>query len=132
MPIYHYLCKSCNHDFEISHGIKQKPLRKCPACGRLKLERVLYACYGRVARSADQMGNVGDLAKFNTDKLTKGEKESKDHEYAEGSKLAKYKLKKQTLDRPWYHSSNDQKDISQKLARATPKQKQKYTKDGTI
>ena len=78
------------------------------------------------------MSNLHDLAKFNTDKLSKGEKEAKDHEYAEGSKLAKDKLNKQKLTKPWYHKDSDPKDLSQKLAKATQKQKQKYIKDGDI
>lgn len=98
----------------------------------MKLARVLYPAYGRVARSADQMSTVGDLAKFNTDKLTKGEKEKKDHEYAEGSKLAKDKLKKQSMEKPWYHGSNEPKDLNQRLAKATDKQKQNYISKGEI
>jgi hypothetical protein len=99
----------------------------------LKLDRIIQVpMLSKVSRSADQMSNLHDLAKFNTDKLTKGEKEAKDHEYAEGSTLAKDKLKKQKMDKPWYHNSSDPQDLSQKLAKATPKQKQKYIKDGTI
>lgn len=97
----------------------------------MKLERVLYACHGRVARSANDMKTLGDLAKYNTDKLSKGEKEAKDYEYAESSKLAKDKLRKQTMERPFYHNGESKKVI-QKLAKATPKQKKKYLEDGTI
>jgi len=78
------------------------------------------------------MKTVSDLAKLNTDKLTKGEKEAKDHEYAEGSKLAKYNLEKQKAGKPWYHGDNEPKDLTQRLAKATSKQKNNYIKDGKI
>lgn len=78
------------------------------------------------------MSNVGDLAKLNTDRLTKGEKEAKDHEYIESSKLAKQNIAKQSMEKPWYHNSNEPKDLTRKLAKATVKQKQKYIKDGQI
>lgn len=134
MPIYHYKCSKieCSHEFEISHSIKKKALRKCPVCAKLSLERILYPAYGRVSRRADQMGTVGDLAKFNTDKLTKGEKEAKDHDYESSSRLAKEKLKKQTAEKPWYHSSYEPKDLTTRLGKATDKQKKDYLNKGII
>jgi len=37
MPIYEYVCKSCNAKVEMMQSIKEKPKRKCPKCGALKL-----------------------------------------------------------------------------------------------
>lgn len=98
----------------------------------MSLERVLYPAYGRVARRADQMSSVGDLAKFNTDKLTKTEKEAKDYEYTEGSRLAKAKLEKQKMARPSHHQCWEPKDLNRRLNKATDAQKKKYLKDGEI
>ena len=39
MPTYDYHCSACGHDVEIFHSMKDKPKRKCPSCGKLKLER---------------------------------------------------------------------------------------------
>jgi len=33
MPIYEYICKSCENLFEIQHGINEGAKRKCPECG---------------------------------------------------------------------------------------------------
>ena len=41
MPTYEYLCESCGHKFEDFQSIKARPLRKCPACGKLKLKRLI-------------------------------------------------------------------------------------------
>jgi len=41
MPTYDYVCEACQHEFEHFQSIKDDPLRKCPACGRLKLRRLI-------------------------------------------------------------------------------------------
>jgi putative FmdB family regulatory protein len=41
MPTYDYVCKACDHKFEESQSIKANPLKKCPACGKLKLNRLI-------------------------------------------------------------------------------------------
>jgi putative FmdB family regulatory protein len=39
MPTYDYICGACSHHAEIFHSMADKPREKCPACGKLKLER---------------------------------------------------------------------------------------------
>jgi putative FmdB family regulatory protein len=41
MPTYDYVCDACDHRFELFQSITAKPSRKCPACGRLKLRRLI-------------------------------------------------------------------------------------------
>jgi putative FmdB family regulatory protein len=41
MPTYDYVCTACDHKFEESQSIKANPLKKCPACGKLKLNRLI-------------------------------------------------------------------------------------------
>ena len=41
MPTYDYKCKQCDHQFELFHGMAEPARRKCPACGRLSLVRLL-------------------------------------------------------------------------------------------
>lgn len=33
MPIYDYVCESCGHVMEVSHGIDAKGPTECPECG---------------------------------------------------------------------------------------------------
>jgi putative FmdB family regulatory protein len=33
MPTYQYVCKSCDHNFEISQSFTEDALTICPACG---------------------------------------------------------------------------------------------------
>ncbi|MEM9064681.1 MAG: zinc ribbon domain-containing protein [Planctomycetota bacterium] len=41
MPTYDYRCNGCGHEFELFQSMKDKPKRKCPECGQLKLERLI-------------------------------------------------------------------------------------------
>ena len=39
MPTYEYNCDACEHTFDEFQSMSDKPLRKCPKCGKLKLRR---------------------------------------------------------------------------------------------
>lgn len=41
MPTYAYACERCGHEFEAFQSITAKPMRKCPACGRTSLKRLI-------------------------------------------------------------------------------------------
>jgi putative FmdB family regulatory protein len=39
MPTYDYVCDACGHALEIFHSITEAARRKCPSCGKNKLQR---------------------------------------------------------------------------------------------
>ncbi len=41
MPFYEYQCSECGHQLEALQKLSDAPLRKCPACGRAKLARIV-------------------------------------------------------------------------------------------
>jgi putative FmdB family regulatory protein len=41
MPIYEYQCSACDHEFEREQRISEDPIKKCPACGKLKAKRLI-------------------------------------------------------------------------------------------
>jgi putative FmdB family regulatory protein len=41
MPTYEYECDDCGHGFELFQSITDRVRRKCPACGALKLKRLI-------------------------------------------------------------------------------------------
>jgi len=43
MPFYEYQCSACGHHHEELQKIADGPLRKCPACGRSTLKRLMSA-----------------------------------------------------------------------------------------
>lgn len=43
MPIYEYQCNSCGHEMEALQKITDDPLKECPACGDLELNKLISA-----------------------------------------------------------------------------------------
>jgi putative FmdB family regulatory protein len=43
MPIYEYRCEACGHQEEHLQKVSEKPLTKCPACGRKTYKKQLSA-----------------------------------------------------------------------------------------
>ncbi len=41
MPTYDYRCKSCKHEFEHVQSMSSPLLKKCPACKKAALERLI-------------------------------------------------------------------------------------------
>ena len=41
MPTYQYECANCDHQFEILQSINENRLKKCPECGKPKLNRLI-------------------------------------------------------------------------------------------
>ncbi len=52
MPTYDYRCKSCEHEWELFQSIKADPVKKCPACGKPKAERVIGAGAGIIFKGS--------------------------------------------------------------------------------
>ena len=43
MPIYGYVCKSCEHRFDVLQNMSDNPLVHCPDCGDASLQKELSA-----------------------------------------------------------------------------------------
>ena len=43
MPIYEYQCRACGEPLEAMQKMNDPPLRKCPACGKSQLVRLISA-----------------------------------------------------------------------------------------
>ncbi|HOG23248.1 MAG TPA: zinc ribbon domain-containing protein [Candidatus Omnitrophota bacterium] len=41
MPTYEYECSACGHQFEKFQAMNDQPIRKCPACGKKKVQRMI-------------------------------------------------------------------------------------------
>lgn len=52
MPTYEYACASCGHGFEVFQSMTDRTLRKCPKCGRRKLERMIGAGAGIIFKGS--------------------------------------------------------------------------------
>ena len=52
MPTYEYECRACGHEFETMHSMTAPVLRKCPKCGKLKLERLISGGAGVIFKGS--------------------------------------------------------------------------------
>jgi len=43
MPIYEYRCAACGHYMDALQKMSDAPLRKCPECGKSRLQRLVSA-----------------------------------------------------------------------------------------
>ncbi|MGB3609157.1 MAG: zinc ribbon domain-containing protein [Cellvibrio sp.] len=51
MPIYEYLCQSCNHELEAIQKLSEAPLVDCPACAQPTLKKKISAAGFRLSGS---------------------------------------------------------------------------------
>jgi putative FmdB family regulatory protein len=52
MPTYDYECRACGHRFEHWQQMTDKRLRRCPACGKPRLERLVGAGGGLIFKGS--------------------------------------------------------------------------------
>jgi putative FmdB family regulatory protein len=87
MPFYEYQCKQCSHLFEAMQKINEPPLKKCPACGKNALRKLISAPVFRLKGSGwyetdfksdqEKKRNLADAepaASSGTDKAEKADK----------------------------------------------------------
>lgn len=52
MPTYEYRCGNCGHELEAFQSITARPLKKCPECGKNKLQRLLGTGAGLIFKGS--------------------------------------------------------------------------------
>jgi putative FmdB family regulatory protein len=52
MPTYDYICKKCGYEFEEFHGISEDPVRICPNCGHMSVERKISGGSGLIFKGS--------------------------------------------------------------------------------
>jgi putative FmdB family regulatory protein len=83
MPTYDYECTACEHKFEKFQSITAKSIRKCPACKKLKVKRLIGMGAGIIFKGSGfyqtdyRSSSYQEAAKKDTDKPS-GEKTGKD------------------------------------------------------
>ena len=52
MPTYEYVCEKCGHAFEEFQSIKADALKKCPACSKMGLQRLIGSGSGIIFKGS--------------------------------------------------------------------------------
>jgi putative FmdB family regulatory protein len=100
MPFYEYQCDSCGHTFEAMQKVSDAALKKCPHCGKARLQKLMSAPVFRLKGSGwyetdfkseqDGKRNLADRPEAEAPKDDKKDKsESKDSSVGEGAKSDK-------------------------------------------
>jgi len=112
MPVYEYICKACDHEFEREQRISENPLKKCPECGAMKAKRLIsrtsFVLKGGGWYSDLYSSPRGDSAKSESGAESSGKSESSTKSES-GSK---------SESSPPSKPSSDKKDSSSKGSRA--------------
>ncbi len=74
MPFYEYQCTKCGHDEEVLQKISDKPLKKCPACGKSAMQKKVSAAAFRLKGSGWYETDFKSSNKRNVAGDAKGEK----------------------------------------------------------
>ncbi len=87
MPTYEYECDACGHKFEKFQSMTAKTLRKCPACGKPKLQRLMGAGAGIIFKGSGfyetDYKRKSPPKSENSDGASKGESASTDSSKSE-------------------------------------------------
>ena len=83
MPTYDYKCDNCGHEYEVFQSMKDKPLKKCPECGKNKLRRLIGGGAGLIFKGSgfyltDYKNKSGSDAKTSEGGTAKPKTEKKD------------------------------------------------------
>ena len=73
MPTYDYECQVCGHTFELFQGINDRLKRKCPACGKPSLQRLIGPGAGFLFK-----GKGFYITDYRSESYRSGEKSAKD------------------------------------------------------
>ena len=80
MPTYEYQCRNCDHLFEEFQSIVAKPLKKCPECKKMKLQRLIGGGAGLIFKGSGfyitdyRSDNYKAAAKKDSNSSSSGEK----------------------------------------------------------
>ena len=108
MPTYEYACEVCGAQFERLESIKAAPLRKCPKCGRNKVQRLIGTGAGIIFKGSGF---------YETDYRSESYKKGADSE--KKSKEKTHESEKKSTDKT-AEKAADKKDKSQGKALRAP------------
>ena len=88
MPFYEYQCSQCGHEEEVLQKISDKPLKKCPACGKSTMKKKVSAAAFRLKGGGWYETDFKSANKKNVAGDAKSENKSKDNKAATAKKTS--------------------------------------------
>jgi putative FmdB family regulatory protein len=103
MPTYDYRCEACEHEWEEFHSINAQPVKKCPACGKLKAKRVIGPGAGIIFR-----GSGFYQTDYRSDSYKKAAKADKESQGSSKSDKSESKSASKSEPKPAAPSKSDE------------------------
>jgi len=98
MPIYEYRCRACGHQQEHLQKVSERPLSKCPACGKKSYKKQLTAAGFQLKGSGWYATDFKTTGKKPTEKKADLKSETKTEAKTEAKPEAKKKSAPATTD----------------------------------
>jgi putative FmdB family regulatory protein len=115
MPFYEYECSSCRYYSEVLQKITDKPLKKCPSCGKSTFKKLISAPVFRLK------GSGWYETDFKTDKDNKRNLAGGDKDEAPAKSEAKADAKSDSKGEAGASASADSKSDTKTDSKAEPK-----------
>jgi putative FmdB family regulatory protein len=115
MPFYEYECSSCRYYSEVLQKISDKPLKKCPSCGKSTFKKLISAPVFRLK------GSGWYETDFKTDKDNKRNLAGADKDEAPAKSEAKPDAKADAKGEAGSSASADSKSDTKVDSKAEPK-----------
>ena len=96
MPTYEYECSNCGHEFEAFQSMTAGALKKCPACGKLSLKRLIGTGGAILFKGSGFYAT--DYRSESYHKAAKAESDSQKSEKSEPAKTESSAKKKDSAD----------------------------------
>ena len=96
MPIYEYICNACGDEFEEWQKITDSPVRKCPKCGKRRVERLVSLSAFHLKGSGWYVTDYGSKKTGAGEKKTSGTSSSDSNDASKEKGKGKTKAKAKT------------------------------------
>jgi len=115
--MYEYECKACHHRFEKIQKFSDAPIRKCPKCGKSKVDKL-------ISKSSVQFKGTGWYVTDYAGKKADGPTESKSDEKSETKPDSKSETKSETKSDGGSEGGSESKSESKSDSSDKPKKKE--------
>lgn len=124
MPTYEYACESCGYELERLQSITARPLRKCPKCGKNKLQRLIGTGAGIIFKGSGfyETDYRSESYKKGADSEKKSKEKAADSEKKSEEKTAE-KATEKSAEKKDKSENKDSKADSKSESTSTEKKK---------
>jgi putative FmdB family regulatory protein len=126
MPTYDYECSACGHKFEQFQSITSDSLKKCPACRKSKLKRLIGTGAGIIFKGSGfyttdyRSDSYKAAAKADSDKLSGTEAKTETKSDSNGQSKSEVKTEPKSDSKSSESKSSESRSSERKSGKSKP------------